>query len=665
MPRHNHVPLHAQSKSTRLLEVQLGPAHEHIRCTLSQHDLGNMPPYIALSYTWNQGRQRRHIECDGLDLEVGDNLWQFLFEFRKRESIRQYQSGQSDTNVFHLWVDAVCIDQSNVQERNDQVAQMRDIYSSAESVIVWLGLVKAHEELVFLLIKHPELLEVTKSQEELIAFLNKPYFRRVWVVQEFILAKVLSIWCGEFLLADAADLDDILQEHSEKIQAITRTVAWPLFNYRRQFRYKSPKKVGPSFQLRDLLLSFAALQSSEAYDRIYGFLGIASGSAGDPQPIQPDYSKSPVDVLVDVLRNQCFRQNRSTNRDDYELLVFLMQVLKVSRLDIARRLWHIESAIQEYIYVLASFGRMTASLRKLGSISRIGMFTHVSEFSPQHMQLALFESAASLPELPGSSIRHLSSLIANPQTVLELQSAISKRFMENSVQSLIRTISSGEESKDSAAEGATSDLGSPAPDFDVGKLRQLIHDSLMEVTRASLADAPLSRQQETRYLHRKYAIFGGTDGIVGVICDASCGGRLPKVFDDIYVFADDLESDRALIVNGRNIENLAIIGTAIITRYDLGPSGIAQTWHKLFRTGSGEPARSMSASNSCLRPDSEVVKVCFHCALPELLELIRCGVLNEGQLKRLVEETFEAECDDEVHVCSLGPGRYPSLSFGA
>ncbi|KAF2452112.1 hypothetical protein P171DRAFT_321969, partial [Karstenula rhodostoma CBS 690.94] len=38
-----------------------------------------------------------------------------------------------------LWIDAFCIDQSNIRELNHQVAQMRDIYAAADSVIVWLG----------------------------------------------------------------------------------------------------------------------------------------------------------------------------------------------------------------------------------------------------------------------------------------------------------------------------------------------------------------------------------------------------------------------------------------------------------------------------------------------------------------------------------------------
>lgn len=660
---HKHVPLRAKGKSTRLLHMQLGPAYEHIRCKLSQHDLDNMPPYIALSYTWNQGSQRRNIECDESNLEVGDNLWQFLFEFRKRQSIQQYQSAQLETDISYLWIDAICIDQTDLQERNKQVAQMHDIYTNAESVIVWLGLVQAHEELVFLLLRYPELLEVKTSQEELIIFLDKPYFKRVWVVQEFILAKSLSVWCGR-LSANATRFDTMLRDHSDRIQPITKTAAWPLFNYRRNFRAISSRGTGSSFRLRDLLLSFAALQSSEAYDRIYGFLGIASDDSGDLEPIRPDYSKPAVEVLIDVLRNQYRHQRQIADREDYELLAFLMQVLKVSRLDFARCIWRKETSMKEHIYVLTTFGRTTTSLRKLGSVSRMGMFTHVSEFSSQHMQLALFESAASLPELPGSSIRHLSSVIANPQTIVELDDALSRSSIERSVQSLIQCLSEVDGDVNGENDVATSVANAPEPDLDAFEFRQLLHKSLTDITAVPSIEGRLSRQQETRYLHRKYAVFGGTNGIIGVTCDASCPGRLPKMFDDIYMFDEEVESDKALLVNGRNVEHLQIVGTAIITRGDAGSSGIAQILQRLFRAGSANTTRSMSSSDLSLGLDGELAKVCFHCSLPELLELVRCGVLNEGQLQRLVEETFDVGCDDGMHLCSFGSGHHPSLRFG-
>jgi hypothetical protein len=177
---HHHTPLDLNTKSIRLLEVHLGSAQESVSCTLSQHDLNDSPSYIALSYTWDQGSTRKRISCDGMDLEIGENLWHFFWEYRKKQVLQQYTDGPS-TKTCYIWIDAICIDQSSLKERNQQVAQMRDTYANAESVIVWLGLVRGHEELAFTLTRHPDLLAVPKFQTELLNLLNKPYFTRVWV----------------------------------------------------------------------------------------------------------------------------------------------------------------------------------------------------------------------------------------------------------------------------------------------------------------------------------------------------------------------------------------------------------------------------------------------------------------------------------------------------
>jgi hypothetical protein len=87
----------------------------------------NYPAYVALSYAW--GRQERFddIDLNGSRFPVGKNLWQFLHHMRLRDK------------HITLWIDAICINQSNVKERNHQVQMMRQIYSNAQSVSVWLG----------------------------------------------------------------------------------------------------------------------------------------------------------------------------------------------------------------------------------------------------------------------------------------------------------------------------------------------------------------------------------------------------------------------------------------------------------------------------------------------------------------------------------------------
>ena len=85
-------------------------------------------PYEALPYTWEPVQDQRCIEIDGHCLTVGKNLFAALFHLRDSEKSRW------------LWIDAICINQAELSERNHQVALMRNIYTYAKRVIVWLGI---------------------------------------------------------------------------------------------------------------------------------------------------------------------------------------------------------------------------------------------------------------------------------------------------------------------------------------------------------------------------------------------------------------------------------------------------------------------------------------------------------------------------------------------
>jgi hypothetical protein len=91
-------------------------------------------PYTALSYTWGDTIADHDINLNGTPFLVRQNLWNFLDRAR------------NDNFEGYLWIDALCIDQTEVGERNHQVALMGEIYSHAEGVIVWLGHVDGYIE---------------------------------------------------------------------------------------------------------------------------------------------------------------------------------------------------------------------------------------------------------------------------------------------------------------------------------------------------------------------------------------------------------------------------------------------------------------------------------------------------------------------------------------
>jgi hypothetical protein len=83
----------------------------------------DVPEYLALSYTWGDLSNRRDIYINGHKFSITSNLYQALQHLR------------SNTAVRHLWIDAICINQND----NEQVPRMREVYSRAQCVIVWLG----------------------------------------------------------------------------------------------------------------------------------------------------------------------------------------------------------------------------------------------------------------------------------------------------------------------------------------------------------------------------------------------------------------------------------------------------------------------------------------------------------------------------------------------
>ena len=86
--------------------------------------------YLALSYTWGDANQRRNITVNGATISVTANLEAALRSIRDS---RVLKAGVK------LWVDALCINQDDLEERNRQVKRMQSIFSNAQSVFVWLG----------------------------------------------------------------------------------------------------------------------------------------------------------------------------------------------------------------------------------------------------------------------------------------------------------------------------------------------------------------------------------------------------------------------------------------------------------------------------------------------------------------------------------------------
>ena len=116
--------------SFRLLEIL--PAQDDgdiVQCRLSTVEFKeSRGHYEALSYVWGSPDQPREpISLNNAHLEIYETLHRVLVDLRCRDKERR------------LWIDAVCINQADITERNAQVALMREIYKYASRTVVYLG----------------------------------------------------------------------------------------------------------------------------------------------------------------------------------------------------------------------------------------------------------------------------------------------------------------------------------------------------------------------------------------------------------------------------------------------------------------------------------------------------------------------------------------------
>ena len=115
------------SASIRLLYLYPGRENEPIEGTLSVVGLDQAGDFEALSYVWGDPSNPHHVTLDKTDFSVTANLYTALQFLRKPDAART------------LWIDALCINQECVPEREYQVGLVRSIFSGAEIVLAWLG----------------------------------------------------------------------------------------------------------------------------------------------------------------------------------------------------------------------------------------------------------------------------------------------------------------------------------------------------------------------------------------------------------------------------------------------------------------------------------------------------------------------------------------------
>ena len=145
--------------------------------------------YEALSYAWGNSENDAIILCNSVNFPVSPNLSEALRALR-----------HSEEQIRYLWVDAICINQSDDREKSEQVWNMFLIYQKATRVIAWLG--PAQEDLINVTAAaSPDpwpqnKLDVWSILRGISYLYTRPWFQRIWVQQEIFAARKFTLQCG-------------------------------------------------------------------------------------------------------------------------------------------------------------------------------------------------------------------------------------------------------------------------------------------------------------------------------------------------------------------------------------------------------------------------------------------------------------------------------------
>ncbi|KAL0780169.1 hypothetical protein CaCOL14_004653 [Colletotrichum acutatum] len=328
----------------RVLEILPGTGDDGLRGRLHHCSLelkasfalavdGSATPmaYTALSYTWGPNVFDEAIECEGHVKNITKSLAVALRAFR-----------QEDRSVV-MWIDQICINQDDNEEKAQQIPLMSRIYQNAMNTVIWLGESTSNSASAIKLLEDVRLLlqftEKTIGPDEfeglnlplkdsevwgaLWDFLSRPWFTRLWIIQEVILSfdswvvcgnhmttwDVLSLaclhlwtcgisrWLGEKFNSGSRALDfqrDLCEsvQHLSSMKSSYHSAAMPLF---------------------DLLIESREAKCYDNRDKVYGLLGVCQDQ--DRSAIKPSYADEfPVTRLYRDITTRHLDDNKGSLR---------------------------------------------------------------------------------------------------------------------------------------------------------------------------------------------------------------------------------------------------------------------------------------------------------------------------------------------------------------
>jgi hypothetical protein len=290
MKAFQYEPLDPNPEKLMLRRLELLPGTGQIQCKLESVSLNDKPVYEAISYHWGGTAEEYQIVCNSANLTITDSLHSALSRLRRLEESR------------YLWVDQLCINQADSDERGRQVGFMREIYENAIQTLIWLGGGEGDDlNAVFDLLKSlataqqrrrsctpPDKRTIYELSSAEVAEYNlpkatdkiwktfqilflRPWFSRLWVIQEVNVSKSAAVYCHNSAISAADFMVGV--ECANELSPFWLVGNLSLDNPFRVFKNQSQDVERPS--LISLLLGFSYFQATDPRDKVYALLGLA------------------------------------------------------------------------------------------------------------------------------------------------------------------------------------------------------------------------------------------------------------------------------------------------------------------------------------------------------------------------------------------------------
>ncbi|KAI2469321.1 HET-domain-containing protein [Annulohypoxylon bovei var. microspora] len=302
----------------RILTLLPGSKEQPLECILEHGDIGKSPPYEAISYVWGDTRDKVDIICNGKPLAIRVTLDTVLRHFRFPSEKRT------------VWVDAVCINQNDDEERGRQVSRMKDIYSKAREVLIWLGEegedsdagISVASDIAQACHQYTSAggsLETISFNDEpaqklfgkfrdrsefsrLAAFakiIKRLWFTRVWVVQELALATQATMFCGDSSISWV----DLMVA----ITAQDYLNLWLADHERNAYvfileRARQEWNAGVRRSLLSILFRYRILDATDPRDKIFGLNALTKSDLSGVQALQPNYNVDTTELYTAVAK---------------------------------------------------------------------------------------------------------------------------------------------------------------------------------------------------------------------------------------------------------------------------------------------------------------------------------------------------------------------------